>query len=49
MEVTFKIDIPKEHFTFLREVADKAECAITDVVKEIIRQRLEKEKEVLGH
>jgi len=49
MEVTFKIDIPKEQFAFLREVADKAECAITDVVKEIIRQRLERDKEVISH
>lgn len=43
MEVTFKLDIPKETFAFLREVAEQAEVPITSVVKEILQQRLQKE------
>lgn len=36
--VTFKMALPASDFEFLREVADKAEVAIVDVVKELIRQ-----------
>ena len=43
MEVTFKLELPKETFEFLKEVAEQAEVPITSVVKEILQQRLEKE------
>lgn len=44
MEVTFKLDIPKDVFAFLREVAEQAEVPITSVVKEILEQRVNKEE-----
>lgn len=43
MEVRFTLDLPKETFAFLKEVADVANVKITDVVKEILNQRVNKE------
>jgi predicted DNA-binding ribbon-helix-helix protein len=43
MEVTFTLDLPKEVFDFLKEVAEEAEVPITSVVKEILEQRINKE------
>lgn len=41
MEVHWTLDIPKETFAFLKEVAEQAEVPITSVVKEILQQRMQ--------
>lgn len=46
MEVTFKLDLPKETFEFLKVVAEQAEVPITLVVKELLMRGMNVRKEL---
>lgn len=45
MIVRWTLDIPKEQYEAIKEIAFTAEVPITSVVKEILRQKLQKEVE----
>jgi predicted DNA-binding ribbon-helix-helix protein len=40
VEVIFTLDLPKEVFDFLKEVAEEDEVPITSVVKELLNEGL---------